>query len=394
MNVCFVTPRFPFPTTKGDKLRAFNAIRELGARHEITLVAASDEPLSAGDIDAVARYCKRVEIVQLSRLRSLLNVAAYGAFTSLPLQTLFYRCDAMRERVRDVLRGSKFDIVHASLIRVLPYLWELAEPPVVVDLMDSIARSTAMRASLVSPLLRPVYRLEAARVAAYERAACDRFAELFVCAEPDRIAIGERPNLSVVRSSVDLAGFAYRRDAREDDLVVMTGNQGYAPNVDAVAWFASTVWPIVRGKRPSARFRIVGVRPAPTTRAHDGKNGITVTGPVDDIATELHRATIAVCPMRSGSGVQTKILEAFATGTPIVSTTLGNEGIGALPGREIAIADEPAAFAERILHLLANPELRATTAAAAHALAERAFTWGAHGRAIETLYERARNRRS
>jgi glycosyltransferase involved in cell wall biosynthesis len=223
---------------------------------------------------------------------------------------------------------------------------------------------------------------------AYERAACGRFPELFVCAEPDRVAIGA-PNISVVRTCADLEHFAYRREGRTDNAIVMTGNQGYQPNIDAVAWFASDVWPRVRAVRPNATFRIVGVRPAPATRALEGKHGITVTGPVDDVATELHRATLAVCPMRGGSGLQTKVVEAMATGTPVVATTFGNEGIGAQPGSEIAIADDPAAFAAAVLALLADPAARDRQAAAAHAYGEREFTWAGSARKIEEAYARA-----
>lgn len=380
-----VTPRFPYPTTKGDKLRAFHALRELSVRHEMTLVAASDEPVSQSDIDAVAPYCKRIEIVPIPRLQSLTNVALYGVFSKAPLQTLFYRSRAMRARLRLVLSQSKFDVIHASLIRVLPYVWDISAPPVVVDLMDSIARGTEIRIPTARPWLKPFYRLEANRLHAYESAACARFPQLFVCAEPDRVAIGA-PNISVVRTCADLERFAFVRADREDDLVVMTGNMGYQPNIDAVAWFAANVWPRIRAARPEARFRIVGVRPAALIMALNGRDGITVTGPVPDVAIELQRATVAICPMRGGSGLQTKVLEALATGTPVVSTRFGNEGIGAMPDSEILIADDASAFASSVLSLLTDPSRGDRQASAAHRLSEREFTWSASARRIETIY--------
>jgi glycosyltransferase involved in cell wall biosynthesis len=233
-----------------------------------------------------------------------------------------------------------------------------------------------------------VYKLEAERVRRYERAACARFAQLYVAAEYDRLEIGA-PNVSVVRNGADLEQFSYRREGRGDNLVVMTGNMGYQPNVDAIAWFARDVWPLVRAQVPAAKFRIVGIRPRPATLDLNGRDGITVVGRVDDVAAELHAATVAVCPVRVGSGLQNKILEAMATGTPIVSTSFGNEGVGATPGVELRVADEPAAFATELLALLADPAGRDLQAAAAHTFVEREFSWAANAEKIERLYEAA-----
>jgi glycosyltransferase involved in cell wall biosynthesis len=287
-----------------------------------------------------------------------------------------------------VLAEEQFDVIHASLIRILPYVWDVTGVPVVVDLMDTFSRSIALRKRTASPLLRGAYELEERRVARYEQAACERFPLLFVCAEIDRQALRSR-NVSVVRTAADLEAFEFRRDGREDDLVIMTGNMGYQPNVDAVHWFAKNVWPRARGGRPGLRFRIVGLRPAASIRALHGKNGVEVTGPVPDVAAELQRATLSVCPMRVGSGMQIKVLESMATGTPMVATSFGNEGIEAAPGVEIEIADDPQAFANAMLGLLGDPVKRGKLAVAARRSSETNFTWSAHAAQLEKAYRRA-----
>jgi sugar transferase (PEP-CTERM/EpsH1 system associated) len=388
VKICLVAPRFPYPTTKGDKLRVFHALKELSSRHEITLVAATDEPLADDARAIVARYCARLEVVPIPRLRSLTSLAFGATLSRLPLQTHFYSSPHLRRRLREVLAQTRFDIVHASLIRILPYVWDLEAPPVVVDLMDTFSRSIGLRRATAKPFLRFAYDLEARRVARYERAACRRFSMLFVCAEADRAALGE-PEVAVVPTAADLDDFAYRREGRARDLVVVTGNMGYQPNVDAVLWFARQVWPRVRARRPEARFRVVGTRPAPEVRALDGNDGITVTGPVESVAGELQAATLSVCPTRAGSGMQIKVLEAMATGTPVVATGFANEGINAEPRAEVALADDPQAFAETVLALLAEPERRDAQARRARDLIERKFTWSAHAAQLEELYRRA-----
>lgn len=388
MKICFVTPRFPYPTTKGDKLRVYQAIKHLARDHQITLVAATDEPIGEADVAAVSRFCHRVEIVPVPRLQSLTSVALRAPFSALPLQTHFYDSATLRERLAAVLADDRFDVIHASLIRILPYVWDVRDVPVVVDLMDAFSRSIALRKRTASPMLRWAYEIEERRVAAYERAACERFPLLFVCAEVDRLALRAR-NVSVIRTCADLDAFEYRRDGREDDLVVMTGNMGYQPNVDAVNWFVKKVWPLVRVARPRLRFRIVGLRPARAIRALAGTNGIEVTGAVRDVAAELQRATLSVCPMRVGSGMQIKVLESMATGTPMVATSFGNEGIEALPGVELEIADDPQAFAGAVLGLLSDPVKRGKLAAAARITSETNFTWSAHAALLEKTYRRA-----
>ncbi len=388
MKICFVTPRFPYPPTKGDKLRVYQAIKHLSHDHEITLVAATDERLGEADVAEVARFCRRVEIVPIGRLQSFASLALRAPFSARPLQTHFYDSDELRRRLASVLADDRFDVIHASLIRILPYVWNVTEVPVVVDLMDTFSRSIALRKRTASPLLRGAYELEERRVAAYERAACERFPLLFVCAELDRQALHSR-NVSVIRTCADLDAFEFRRDGREDDLVVMTGNMGYQPNVDAVNWFARNVWPLARRGRPGLRFRIVGLRPAGSIRAFHGKDGIQVVGPVPDVAAELQRATLSICPMRVGSGMQIKVLESMATGTPMVATSFGNEGIEARAGVEIEIADEPQAFARAVLNLLGDPVKRGRLATAARRYSEANFTWSAHAAALEKLYRRA-----
>jgi sugar transferase (PEP-CTERM/EpsH1 system associated) len=388
VKIAFVAPRFPYPPTKGDKLRVYQAIKHLSRDHQIVLVAATDEPVREADVAEVARFCSRVEIVPVGRLQSFASLAFRAPFSSLPLQTHFYDSAAMRRRLATVLAEETVDVIHASLIRILPYVWDVRDVPVVVDLMDTFSRSIALRKRTASPLTRWAYEIEERRVAAYERAACERFPLLFVCAEIDRQALHAR-NVSVIRTCADLDAFEYRREGREDDLVIMTGNMGYPPNVDAVTWFVANVWPLVRAARPQLRFRVVGLRPARQIRELAGSHGIEVTGPVRDVAAELQRATLAVCPMRVGSGMQIKVLEAMATGTPIVSTSFGNEGIEAVPGAEIEVADEPQAFASAMLGLLSDPVRRARIAAAARRSSETNFTWSAHAALLEKTYRRA-----
>ena len=128
----------------------------------------------------------------------------------------------------------------------------------------------------------------------------------------------------------------------------------YAPNVAAALWFLTQVWPTIRAARPTARFFLVGRDPTPALLAHHGRDGVEVTGTVDEPADWIARATVCVVPIRAAAGLQNKLLEALAMGKAVVATPEANEGIQAVPKRDLCLAEEPEAFARTVLELLAD----------------------------------------
>jgi polysaccharide biosynthesis protein PslH len=333
------------------------------------------------------RWCEHIETVRVGGLFAAPGMVLGALSTQIPLQVLYYSSPALRRVVARTLCLQHYDLVHASLIRTAPYVWNI-KPPVVLDLTDALSRSIAGRLPRLPALPRAVYAFEHRRVVCYEQDACRHFPQLLVCAQADATALNAK-NVTVIRNAVDIARFPFSRDERENDLIVMTGNMGYHPNVDGAVWFVMDIWPALRRARPAARLYLVGARPAPAVRALQRLPGITVTGHVSDMHAYLRRATVAICPIRCGSGIQNKVLEAMSSGTPIVCTPHGNEGVGGLPGHELLIAQDATAFTQATIALLANPARREELAQAARARIEREFTWEQHGRRLEEIYAQA-----
>jgi glycosyltransferase involved in cell wall biosynthesis len=170
---------------------------------------------------------------------------------------------------------------------------------------------------------------------------------------------------------------------------VFTGSLGYPPNADGLSFFLDEVWPLVRRAVPDAAFGIVGRDPVRQLLARNKREGITVTGPVADVRPYLARAGAVVVPLRAGGGTRLKILEAMATGAGIVSTRLGAEGLDVRPGRELLIADEPAAFARATSQLLTDGALRRRLGVAARRRAEERYDWGFAADALDAVYRTA-----
>ena len=388
MKICFVTSRFPFPITKGDTLRAYHQVRELSRSHRVHLIAGTETAVPDAALAEMRRYCSGIDVVKISRARSLATMAALGLGSRLPFQVLYYLAPELRARVVGALRRERFDVIHAMTVRVAPAVLGIRDVPVVVDFMDSYAANIATRREHVGPLKRRAYDLELARVTAYEREVARLAAGGVVIAELDREAIGN-PELVIAPNGVDTDAFAFHAGDRDAATLIFTGNMGYQPNIDAVLWFAAECWPALRAARPDLRFQIVGARPTPEVLALARLPGIEVTGRVESMVPFLHRATIAVCPIRCGSGMQNKLLEAMATGTPVVSSDFANRGIGAVAGRDLQVGADAAQFNAALLRLLADPGLRARQARLAKQWLDVTYGWPRHAAALVAEYNRA-----
>ncbi|MEO8288304.1 MAG: glycosyltransferase [Chloroflexota bacterium] len=385
VRILFVTPRFPYPPLKGDTLRTYHQIRALSRDHQITLLSMADAPVSREDYDHVARFCSHVEVVRLPRWRAALNLGT-GVLSDRPLQVSYYHSPIFQQRLDETLMKGKFDAIHVTLIRMLPYFWERTDLPVVVDLIDSLALNLEARRNSVRGPRHLAYEMEYQRVLDFERSVVERFPALVVSSPADKEMLGGK-NISVIPNGVDLDKFALQpQQGRDPQTLIFTGNMGYGPNEEAVLWFIAEVWPVLRSKHPRLRFQVVGTNPTDRVGEAARTAGVEVLGRVPEVTHYLGKATIAVCPMRSGSGIQNKVLEAMATGTPVVATRIANRGVGGAANHDLLVADSPADFAYEIERLLNDAQLRADLASAGRALVEQKFRWEEHANQLSIIY--------
>lgn len=349
------------------------------------MLAMSESPVGESDHAHMRELCESVTVVPLPRKQVLLNLAA-GLPRRVPLQVSYFRSGEFRRTLDSLLTNGAFDVVHATLIRILPYVWHTQDTPVAVDLIDSLTLNLQDRRSKVRWPLRLGYEMEYARVKSYEREVVRHFPGLVVSSPADRQVLGS-DKVAVIPNGVDLDRFPYySQEGRDPATVIFTGNMGYHPNEEAVLWFASEVWPLVRATRADARFQVVGINPGEKVRALDGKDGIEVAGMVPDVATYLGKATISVAPMNTGSGIQNKVLEAMSTGTPVVATSTANRGVGGEPGRDLLVADAPAELAGAVLRLLEDAQLREQLGNVGRGFVQRQFRWEGHAEELVRVY--------
>ncbi len=390
MKILVITSRFPYPMEKGDKHRAFHQLQELSVHHDVTLVALSHSAVQPEDLEKVRRECcPRVHVVQLGRVATLLSTLK-ALLTGVPLQVGYFQDRSAIARVERIIAEERPDHVYCQLIRTAPYHRDRSIPST-IDYQDAFSTSTRRRSERASAPMSWWLRLEAGRIARYEAEVFDWFDRHVIISIQDRdsLSFPGAETIELVTSAVDTEDFHPMPAPPDQSDMAFVGNMGYAPNVRAAVMLAEEILPLVRARRPDASVLIAGARPSRTVRDLAGP-GVEISGWVDDIRDAYRSGKVMVAPLIIGAGQQNKILEAMAMGVPCVTTELVNRAICAEPGREIFVANTAEEFAEQILLLLDDPDLRERVATAARDFVTRNYTWASIGSRLDTVMSEGR----
>ncbi len=388
MKLLVLLSRFPYPLDKGDKLRAYHQLRYLAERHEICLFALTDEDVSAAAKAAVRPLCRGGVVVHRLRRPGIIRNMARALATGRPLQVgYFYDARAQRQ-VDGLLHDFRPDHVYCQLVRMAEYLRPHAgERPMTLDFMDVFSAGMARRATQAPLWQRPVLALEAERLLAYEAAAFDWFGHHTIISDQDRQLIPHprRHQIRVVLNGIDTDFFQPQPTAAKEYDVLFCGNMSYHPNVDAACFLAEEIMPLLRQRHPAARLLVAGTTPAPRVLALASAQ-VVVSGWVPDIRAAYAAARVFVAPMRVGTGLQNKLLEALAMRLPCVTTPLANNALGGTDGQQLRVADTAAALAAAIGSLLDNAAQAAALATRGHDFVKTRYTWAGATAHLDALF--------
>jgi glycosyltransferase involved in cell wall biosynthesis len=312
------------------------------------------------------------------------NVALRGPFSSLPLQALYYRSNGFKKRIDELLAENSFDLIHAYMLRVAPYLSDVAVPKI-LELIDSMQLNLERRVAMESIPKRWLFQEELRRIVHYEREIGGYFDQMIVVSEKDRMLIPSQ-KVTVIPLGVDTDLFKPNRKGYKEPVIVFSGNMGYTPNINAARWFVGECFPFIQKEIPTVSLIIAGANPSKEVCDLAHCNGITVTGFSKSMPEILAQASVAIAPMQSGSGMQFKILEAMACGLPVVTTTLGLGDIKAGPGEEICVADAAEEFAETVVMLLKSPKMADRIGRNAREFVMHHHCWGNNASKVEEIY--------
>jgi polysaccharide biosynthesis protein PslH len=395
MKLLFLTGTLPYPPTDGWKIRVFALLRGLAQHHDVSVVSFM-RPID----DALAAQRLREHGIALHVIPRDPRYAPAKLLQGLISQTAFpilnYSDERMAQLVRHVLRSDTFDLVQIEDIHMAQYRVGLPQPTI-LDLhnIESLLMRRYARQE-TNPLKRAYAEITWRKLATYERDTCRLFSHCLTCSDDERVLLQTRcgvDRVSVIPNGVDIDAYAAHdvglsngAAAPPGDRIVFVGRMDYHANVEGVRWFCRHVWPRIRADRPGALFQIVGGYPVPEISRLAHADEIEVTGFVTDVRPYVKHASVVVVPLRVGGGTRLKILEALAMSKPLISTTVGAEGIEAVPDRDLVIADRPEEFADEVVSLLSQTERRQALGAAGYRLVQNQYNWERIVKDLEKIY--------
>jgi len=393
MRILFVSPRLCLPLLSGARLREYHLARALGERAEVTYVsfAAPDMPVPAA---ADLPFFREIHLLPLQGRYSPLKIAR-GLVGRWPIGVVNYTRSAMKEVLAEILARKRFDLVHLEsthLAAYVPFLQSASASPVVFNWHNIESELFRRYSENVASLPRKVYaRITARRMAATERWLLQASLGHAVCSARERqqlLAVAPTARVAVVENGVDADYFSAAGAAPVRHRIVFVGSMDYHANIEAAAWFVRRVWPRVSAAYPHWRLTLVGSNPAPAVLELAETPNVEVTGTVDDVRPFYREAVAAIVPVLTGSGTRLKILEAMAAGVPVVSSSVGAEGLEVSPDRDILIADDADAWLPALRSLSAGPALAGAIAASAGQLVRSRYDWRILGEGLYRTYER------
>ncbi len=397
MRLLLLSPDFPFPPTNGTRHKIYQLLKHLAGEHAMHLLAFH-EPKSAPTREELGRVletgCREVMAFPWRQDPAVWDACA-SALELAPHSYRKFRSPAFRHRLRMLMQQHAFDVVHCDInMTEMGSLLQGGEATVVSP-SDSFTKMMLRMSQLAPGVLRKGYTLtQALKFWHAERYLYPRFTKCHVVTEPEAAflrKLSPRSDIAVVPTGGDVpADLQPQEETEIQPDIVLSGQMSNPFTADSVLWFHRNVWPRIRARVPRSRLWLVGRTPGPEILALPQQDpSVLVTGYVPDMVEALKSKAVYVCPLLYGVGIRTRLFEPMANGIPVVSTSIGAEGIDLVPGQHALIEDSPAPFADAVIELLTRADLRRRLAQAAHQLVKARYTWEAYARGMEQLYGEA-----
>jgi sugar transferase (PEP-CTERM/EpsH1 system associated) len=385
MRILFITDYLPYPLISGDRIRVYNLIRRIANLHEVSLAAPLRAPEEVESVTHLQEFCYRVETGDLRRHSPLIHLPGIFryAIKGKPLELKFLHSDELAKKISRLVSVENFDIIQIEPSRMALYTETL--PP------NRLSKRILVFHNIVSTQYNRIFQVERSpirkmrawlhslRMQRWEPGYAEQFDRCIAVSEVDRSSLkAANPNLQidVVPNGVDVKKYQLLdpEEIQQPPALLYIGTMSYAPCADAVLYFYKEIFPRVRQKMGEVQLWIVGANPPPEVTRLSG-NGVYVTGRVEDVLPYYRRSAVCIVPLRAGGGTRLKILEAMALGRPVVSTTIGCEGLDVVDEQHILIADTAEQFAEKTIRLITDKTLYQQLIKEARELVKVKYDW-------------------
>ncbi len=382
-----ITTRIPYPLHSGADIVIFNTIKYLSLRgHKITLLSITD---SVSSYDELKRWCEVhtfLKNTNNSIWRAILNL-----FSKTPYTISRYQTPRLGSEIEKIIEREKIDIVHIEHLHMAYYRDFIKEELPVFLRMHNVETTIMERfyRQQKNPIIKIYGFIQWRKVYRYESQVVEKFNRCITITDIDKERIESMNSKSAcvsIPSGVDISYFHPINCEKEPDSIIFIGALDWFPNIDGIYWFCKKVFPLIKAEVSSVRLYIVGRNPPARIKKLENEN-LVVHGSVKDIREHLAKSSVTIVPLRIGGGMRIKILEALAMGIPVVSTSIGCEGIDITNGREVLIADAERVFARNILSLLQDEKLARILGENGLKLVKSRYIWEEIAEKFEGVYK-------
>jgi glycosyltransferase involved in cell wall biosynthesis len=396
MKILWTCPFFLHPTDRGAQIRTLGTLKELHKRHEIHFAALNDPRNPEGPQRSSEYSSRHLSVAHSAPARKSFGIIpqlAGSILNPMPMAVSRYASRKLKQEIDALIAAEHYDAIVCDFLAAAPNLSNMELCVLFQHNVETTIwqRHVEQSRSLAKKLF---FQMQAGKMEAYERKICRMARHVIAVSDIDASRMKSMfgiESVSSVPTGVDVEYFAPRGTTPPASEMVFCGSMDWLPNVDAVEYFLAEVLPLIRDRLPAATFTIAGRAPdARVFKAVEGLSGVCVTGKVEDMRPWLWGARISVVPIRIGGGTRLKIYECMAAGVPVVSTSVGAEGLRYTNGADIVLADTARDFAAACVRLLSDDAARRSIAQNALKRAQGEFSWEAVSREFEAILENNR----
>ncbi len=384
MRILMIADYLPFPLIGGDRIRIYNLLRQIANRHEVSLAAFLETPEDIEGVDHLKQFCARVETtpayIRPSRLTRIPGMLGYALAGKPPELSLLYSKE-FTGKIKQLVSTMDFDIVQIEHSRMGLYLEALPQKTrckSILDFHNFTYQQLSREFKIEKRWDRKIRSLlNSVAMLGWEPRYAERFDRCTTVSDIDRrllLKANSHLQVEVIPNGVDTHKYTPLPVENASPVLLFIGNMGYPPCVDAVLYFCREIFPRIRRSFDAAQLWIVGRNPSAEVLKLNGE-GVHVSGQVEDVYPYYQRSSVCVVPLRAGGGTRLKILEAMALGRPVVSTTIGCEGLEVVDGEHLMIADNPDQFAQKTILLLNDRQLYQSISSNGRQLVETSYGW-------------------
>ena len=402
MKILMICHFLPYPPHGGNLQRSFNLLREISRNNKIHLLALNqkailpdEESINRG-IEALSEFCEEIKVyaipLDLSKFKWYLNLFL-NLFSPLPFTVRWFKSGELRNEIEKQIRSCQFDLIHFDTIDLFQYSGIIPDIPRVLNHHNVESTLLLRRGANEKNIFTKFYlNLQGRKLKRYEKYAVGKVNVNITVSESDSETLRKaepRGKFKVVPNGTDINYFtpAQKGDSKE---LVYIGGMNWYPNRDAMIYFYTSIYPIIKMEIPDVIMNIIGQDPPKElARFATDDTSLRIHGYVEDVRDYISRSAVYVVPIRVGGGTRLKILDAFACGKALVSTSIGCEGIDVSPGNNILIGDSSGEFADQVIKLIKDETLRRKLEINARKLVEEKYSWEIIGRRLNEIYGNA-----